>query len=205
MSTTPTIFIIDDDEAVRDSLGGLLETEGYQVRDFDSAESFLATAPHQCYGCALVDIKMPGMSGIELQREMARRGLTTPVVVLTSHGDVATAVTALKAGAVDFIEKPFNVAALIGAVREAVGRQDRQQEAEARRVDVAARLHHLTPREREVMQLVAAGDPNKVVAAKLGISVRTAEVHRAKVMEKMGCANLSALIHLLLRNASLLG
>lgn len=200
MSISPLVAVIDDDEAICDSLAGLLESEGYRAETFLSAESFLVHHFAAAPGCAIVDIKMPGMSGLELQRELVKRGSSIPVVMLTSHGDVATAVTALKAGAVDFIEKPFNVAALLGTVGEALRRNDRDTRIEAEHAAFQCQLAQLTVREREVMDLVAAGDPNKVVAAKLGISVRTAEVHRAKVMEKMGCTNLSALIHLLLRH-----
>lgn len=200
MRTSALISVVDDDEAICDALTGLLESEGYATRAFGSAESFLANLADVRPDCLIVDIKMPGMTGLELQAELVRRGVQFPLIVLTSYGDVTTAVTALKAGAVDFIEKPFNVTRLLGTVAEALTRQQRNQRSVAERRAFQARLELLTTREREVMDLVVGGDPNKVVAAKLGISVRTAEVHRAKVMEKMDCANLSALIHLLLRN-----
>jgi FixJ family two-component response regulator len=202
-ATRRGVLIVDDDEAIRDSLAALLESEGYIPETFESAERFLARHPEDFPGCAIIDIRMPGMSGLELQAELRRRKATIPVIVLTSHGDVSTAVAALKAGAVDFIEKPFNVPALLAAVQVGLSRQDERQRHGAERRAFETKLAHLTTREREVMDLVAAGDPNKVVAAKLGISVRTAEVHRAKVMEKMQCGNLSALIHLLLRHQQL--
>ncbi len=198
MQSKSSIFIVDDDEAICDALSGLFESEGFDAQSFASAEAFLAAGNENAPGCAIVDIQMPGMSGLDLQKELVRRGATIPVIVLTSHGDVTTAVTALKGGAIDFIEKPFKVEALMASVTEALSRQSRHDRAKAERAEIAARLSRLTAREREVLDLVVAGDPNKVVAAKLGISVRTAETHRAKVMDKMECANLPALIHLML-------
>jgi FixJ family two-component response regulator len=192
--TRRPIFVVDDDEAVRGALSSLFDAEGYEPHEFDSAEAFLASGMETSFGCAIIDIQMPGMSGLDLQQELIRRGAAVPVIVLTSHGDVAKAVRALKAGAVDFIEKPFNVGALLTAVREALERPG----GKISPAEFDERRATLTNRECEVMDLVVAGHPNKVVAAKLGISVRTAEVHRAKVMEKMGCNNLSALIHLAL-------
>jgi FixJ family two-component response regulator len=193
-----TVFVVDDDEAVRDALCEVLSAEGFAVCAFASAEDFLAAGVEHQSGCLLVDIHMPGLDGLALQQDLVRRGVPLPVVVITGQGDVPKAVRALKAGAVDFIEKPFDIGQLLAAVREALDRAGRDRRHRGDRAQVEARLASLTPREREVMDLVVAGHPNKVVAARLGISSRTVENHRAKVMEKMDCATLSALIHLVL-------
>jgi len=201
MPDKAAIFVIDDDEAVRGAVSGLLEAQGYEVTAFPTAESFLAAKLDHQHGCAVVDIQMPGMSGLELQAELVGRKSALPLVFLTSHGDIGKAVTALKAGAVDFIEKPFRIDDLLRAVDEALRRARKSQGLSTASHDFVARRTSLTPREREVMDCMVDGAPNKQVAAKLGISVRTAEVHRAKVLEKMGCNSLSALIHLVLRNS----
>lgn len=195
----PTVFIVDDDEAVRDGLCELLSAEGMQTRPFESAEAFLAAKVEHDSGCLIADIHMPGLTGLALQQDLARRGIPLPVIVITGQGDVPKAVAALKAGAVDFIEKPFNVAALLKAIREALNREDHLRRTLHRSQETQACLAHLTAREREVMDLMVAGHPNKVIGARLGISTRTVENHRAKVMEKMQCDNLSSLIHLILR------
>jgi len=195
----PMVFVVDDDEAVRDGLRELLAAESLTCRTFDSAESFLAAGVENASGCLIVDIQMPGASGLELQRELKRRGALLPVIVITGQGDVGKAVAALKAGAVDFIEKPFNVEALLTAIDEALDRDGRdRRELDETRI-ARERVQLLSAREREVMELIVAGHPNKVVGSRLGISARTVENHRAKVMEKMGCTNLSSLIHLSLR------
>jgi len=195
---SPVVLVVDDDEAVRDSLREIFETDGRTVRLFASAEDFLAEGADQAEGCLVIDIHMPGLTGLELQAELRRRGSRLPVIVITGRGDVPKAVAALKAGAVDFVEKPFDIDQLLAAVAEALDRAGRLGATD----EVATlhdRLGSLSPREREVMDLVVAGHPNKVVAAKLGISARTVENHRAKVMEKMGCPSLSSLIHAALK------
>lgn len=197
----PTVFIVDDDEAVRDGLCELFLSEGLRAEAFPSAEAFLESGAAGGGGCLLADIHMPGLSGLALQQELCRRGILLPTIVITGQGDVPKAVAALKAGACDFIEKPFDVAALITAVREAVDRGGRARRSQEDRQDVACRLRSLTPREREVMDLMVAGHSNKVIGARLDISPRTVENHRAKVMEKMRCAHLPALIHLVLDGA----
>ena len=191
----PTVYIVDDDPAVRDGLRALLTVSGYTLETFESAESFLAAIDRNTTGCAVLDIRMPGMSGLDLQRELKRRGIALPVIIITGHGDVPLAVAALKAGAVDFIEKPFDSDALIGSIEEAF-RRGAALASTFDRDTVAARVAQLTPREREVMDLVVAGHPNKVVADRLGIAVRTVEIHRARVMEKAGARNLSELIRM---------
>ena len=195
----PTIFIVDDDEAVRDGLCELLEAEGLQTLSFESAEAFLEAGVERNCGCLIVDIHMPGLSGLDLQEDLGRRGIVLPTIVITGQGDVPKAVAALKAGAVDFIEKPFNAEALLKAVREALNREDQLRHSLTKTHETLEHLALLSPREREVMDLMVAGHPNKVIGARLGISTRTVENHRAKVMEKMQCNHLSSLIHLILQ------
>ena len=202
MSSKPTVFAVEDDDALRDALGELLRAEGYDVRCFASAEEFLAAEPDGAAACAILDIHLPGMSGLDLQTVLRDSGATIPVIVLTAAGDVPKAVRALKAGAVDFIEKPFHADALMTAVAEAVASRGGSPVARLADEDFPARVAQLTAREKEVMDLIVAGDPNKVVAAKMRISVRTVENHRAKVMEKMRSPNLSLLIHMILRNTA---
>jgi two-component system response regulator FixJ len=190
------VFIVDDDPAVRAGLGALLEASGYAAEAFESAEDFLARPSLPPSGCVLVDVRMPGMSGLELQRELKRRAIALAVVVITGHGDIPMAVAALKAGAVDFLEKPFDSDALLAAVEQAVSRAAPPGGAA---VDLAARVEQLTPRERQVMDLVVAGLPNKAIAFRLGIAVRTVEIHRARVMDKIGARNLAHLVRLALQ------
>ncbi|TWB38039.1 response regulator transcription factor [Nitrospirillum pindoramense] len=196
-----TLAIVDDDEAVRDALSALFEAEGYPVATYPSAIAFLAAGADAIPGCVIADINMPGMTGLELQADLARRGCPLPMIILTGQGDVPKAVTALKAGAVDFIEKPFTVDALVRAVETAMDRSGHALRHQARAEAARGRLDSLSVREREVMDLLVAGHPNKVIAWKLGISARTVENHRAKVMEKTGCDNVPALIHLSLEAA----
>jgi FixJ family two-component response regulator len=191
-----TVYVVDDDPAVRDGLKALLTVSGYRIEAFDSAESFLAAADRGAVGCAILDIRMPGMNGLELQRELKRRGIVLPVIIITGHGDVPLALAALKAGAVDFLEKPFDSDALLASIAEALRRNAAARVSTFDRDTVAARVAQLTPREREVMDLVVAGHPNKVVADRLGIAVRTVEIHRARVMEKTEARNLSELIRM---------
>ncbi|MBB6253563.1 response regulator transcription factor [Nitrospirillum iridis] len=193
-----TLAIIDDDEAVRDGLSALFQAEGYPVAAYPSAVDFLDAGGDAVPGCIIADINMPRMSGLELQAELARRGCALPIIILTGQGDVPKAVTALKAGAVDFIEKPFAIDALVRAVETAMDRSGDTLRHLAESQAAQSRLDTLSIREREVMDLLVAGHPNKVIAWKLGISARTVENHRARVMEKTGCDNVSALIHLAL-------
>ncbi len=192
------VTIIDDDEAMRESLATLLQSEGWATRSFASADSFLAAGGDRDGGCLVLDIHMPGMNGLELQAELRRRGAALPVVMITGQGDVPKAVAALKAGAVDFLEKPYSVDSLLKAVREALDREGRRRRLDHERSEVESRLALLSRREREVMDLMVMGHPNKLIASALGISARTVENHRAKVMEKMECESLPALIHLTL-------
>ncbi len=192
------VHVIDDDEAVRDSLAFLFESAGLSVRSYDSAESFLDVAERLRAGCVLTDVRMPGMDGLTLQRRLREQGVHLPVIVMTGHGDVPIAVQALKAGAADFIEKPFDDEALLAAVRTALDAERRTRERQAEIEEIAARIASLTPRERQVLDGLVAGQPNKVIAYDLGASPRTVEVHRARVMEKMGARSLSELVRMAL-------
>ena len=192
--TLGVVYVVDDDDAVRDSLQWLLEASRYRVFGFESAEKFLAGYDPAAIAVAILDVRMPGMSGLELQEALNARQARLPVVLITGHGDVAMAVRAMKAGASDFIEKPFNDQVLLDAVNRALARaRDGQGSG---RAEMWAGLDARTPRGREVMLLVAEGRPNKVVATRLGLSTRTVEVHRAKLMEKMQARSLADLVRM---------
>jgi len=197
--TKPTVYIVDDDEAVRRGLASLLRAKGYRPETFASADTLLAALPQPASGCAVVDIRMPGMSGLELQRELNRRGANLPVIIITGHGDVPNAVAALKAGASDFLEKPFDSDALLNAIAEALQRVPAAGPSLPSRDVLEARRALLTPREREVMELVVSGQANKVIAHRLKIALRTVEIHRGRVMEKMEARSLAELVHLSIR------
>ncbi len=196
---TSIVHIVDDDPAARESLCFLLQVAGFEVAAYDSAEAFLQGADLDRPGCAVVDVRMPGMNGLALQQELGRRGQHPPVVLITGHGDVAMAVSALKAGAVDFIEKPFDDEALLAAVGEAIDRAGRLERERAVAHHLNERVRRLTDREHDVMDLVVEGLANKAIAARLGISIRTVEIHRARVMEKMEAGSLSELVRMALR------
>jgi len=196
--TVATVFIVDDDAAVRDSLAMLLELKGFHTRTYASAEDFLGRYRTEWAGCLVLDLRMTGMSGLELQTELARRGVRLPVIIVTAHGDVPTARAAFKAGAVDFIEKPVDDEALIAAIAGAMDRDERERREAASRVSVAERLERLTPREREVLDLVADGKHNREIAALLSISPRTVEVYKARLMEKLQVRRLPELVRLVL-------
>jgi two-component system response regulator FixJ len=198
MTAGPTIFIIDDDEAVRDSLGTLLEAHGWTVEAYGSAEAFLAGFDPRRAGCLLVDVRMPGMDGLALQEHLAARRIDLPVIVVTGHADVPLAVRAMKAGAVDFIEKPYSVEAIVNAVHRALDRALPAAKASPVADAAAARLAQLTPRERDVLEQLVVGHPNKVIAHHLQISPRTVEIYRARVMDKMGASSLSHLVRMAL-------
>ena len=183
---TPTVFLVDDDEAIRDALGWLLQSRDLNCRSFPSAETFLAQWNAELAGCLLLDIRMNGMSGLELFDHLLKRGNRLPVIFLTGHGDVPMAVSALKKGAFDFVEKPFDDNALVNRVLEAIALDGKRQAAEASSDSLKGRLESLTAREKQVMALILAGKFNKVIADELNISMRTVEVHRANLFEKMG-------------------
>jgi FixJ family two-component response regulator len=198
MPAEPTVFVIDDDPAVRRSLSWLIESVGLHVSTFQNAEQFLAAYDRDRPGCLVLDVRMPGMSGLDLQDELVRREVNIPTIVLTGHAEVAMAVRAVKAGAVDFIEKPFSHQQLLDRVRQALD-LDRQTRAESiRRAGILERVRQLSAREREVMERVVAGKANKEIAADLGLSPKTVEVHRAHVMEKMNVESLAELIRVAL-------
>lgn len=194
MADDATIFILDDDDAVRDSLTMLVESAGYKAEAFASCREFLARPPFPPHACLLLDVHMPEMSGLQLQDEMARRGLKLPVIVMTGQADVPVAVRAMKAGARDFIEKPFSDELILDSIRNALAPPGKAAGDPA----VAKRIAALTPREHEVMLQMVAGNPNKVTAYNLGISPRTVEIHRARVMEKMAARSLSELVRMAL-------
>lgn len=193
---TLTVYVVDDDPAVRDSLSLLLSLRGYPTATFASAEDFLAAWQPRWAGCLFADIRMPGLSGLALQAELAGRGSRMPVVIITAHGDVETVRSAFKSDAIDFLEKPFDEDGPAAAV-EVAFRRERERLADARAGDVAeASLAALSGREREVMELLVLGLHNKEVAARLAISPRTVEVHKARIMAKLGARNLAELIRL---------
>ncbi|PHV07860.1 DNA-binding response regulator [Janthinobacterium sp. BJB412] len=191
-----TVFIVDDDPAVRDALGLLLGVRGYRTAMFASAEDFLAARRADWAGCLLADIRMNGMDGLSLQARLTELGCAIPVVIVSGHGDVALARAAFKANAIDFLEKPFDDVKLIAAIEEAYARERRQRGAEQRRAGGLALLAELTPREREVMQLVVTGQHNRDIGPALGISVRTVEVHKARLMSKLGVDNVADLVRM---------
>jgi two-component system, LuxR family, response regulator FixJ len=198
MPTEACVYVVDDDEAVRDSLSTLLEANHYTSRTFSSAQEFLAAAPTLRPGCLIADIRMPGMDGLEMQQRLIERSLPFPLIVITGHGhgDVPLAVRAMRAGALDFIEKPFAAATILDSAKNALARLAEPREQSALTAIATARLEALSPREREVMEGLLAGLPNKTIAYDLGISPRTVEIHRARVMEKMGARSLSELVRM---------
>ncbi|MDG4563222.1 MAG: response regulator transcription factor [Candidatus Competibacter sp.] len=193
----PTVFLIDDDQAVRDAVGLLLRATGLIVESFASATDFLKSDSIRRPGCLLLDVRMPGMSGLDLQKQLQEQGHHIPIIFMTGHGDIPMATRAMKAGAFDFIEKPFQGQTLLARVREALERDARELCRQAQRSEAARRLARLSPREREVLERVAAGQYNKVIAAELGISLSTVEIHRKRVMEKLEADSLSNLIRTL--------
>lgn len=195
MQTEPTVFVVDDDEAILDALSQLLEAAGLSVESYNDGASFLAAYRKDCPGCVLLDVSMPGMDGKEVQRMLKNRGFNIPILFLTGHGDIPMAVEAVQAGALDFLEKPIPGPALLERVRRAL-EHDRQHR-EARNTEEYARKAYtsLSPREREVLEQVVIGHPNKKIALNLGISHRTVEVHREHVMRKMGARNIAELIN----------
>lgn len=199
MNTQATVFLVDDDPAVRDSLGLLIEQEGHPVQSFASAEDFLAASLPAGFGCVIVDLRMPGMDGIRLQEEIAARDLRLPIIFLSGHGDIPTSVRAIKAGAVDFLTKPVTGDALLRCVATALDESRRLNAATQANHSAASRLATLTEREREVMMLAAVGLSNKEIARRLGISTKTAENHRARVLQKLGARNTAEVVRYAIR------
>ncbi len=191
-----TIFIIEDDQSVRDALGLLLGLRGHPVAMFADAESFLNAYRPEWRGCLLIDIRMPGMDGLALQKRLLETGCRMPAIVMTGHGDVESAREAFRAQAVDFLEKPIDHAKLMDAIEAALLRQTAAQQEESRHAEADRLLASLTPREREVMDLVVAGRHNREIAETLGISARTVEVHKARMMTKLRVENVADLVRL---------
>lgn len=191
MSPRRMIHIVDDEEAIRRSAGFMLKTSGYAVATYATGDAFLQAAKDLEIGCVLLDVRMPGMDGLEVQKVMAERGIAMPVVVLTGHGDITVAVRAMKGGAVDFIEKPFEKAVLLTAITAAFERLDDVEARAARASDATIAIAALTSRERDVLKGLVQGLPNKTIAFDLGISPRTVEVHRANLMAKLQVKSLS--------------
>lgn len=188
------VYIVDDDEALRDSLVWLLDSAGYASESFDSAERFLEAYGEHMAGCLLLDVRMPGMSGLELYERLRELHSTLPVVFITGHGDVPMAVAALKRGAADFIEKPFGDEDMLRLVEQCLTAEREHRSRRRQDAEVARRMDQLTQREREVLELIIAGKLNKQIADMLGISIKTVEVHRARVMEKMNASSLAELV-----------
>ena len=196
MASEPIVYVIDDDESARHSLEFLLDVAGIRVRSFPSADAFLKASPPLAGACIVTDVRMPGMSGVELVEELKKRGATVPVIVITGHADVPLAIQAMKAGVADFIEKPFDDEVMLAAIRSALAQQAGDVEARAERQAIRERIATLSPREREVMDGLVAGKANKVIAFDLDISARTVEVYRANVMMKMQAKTLSELVRM---------
>ena len=196
MSTDHTVYIVDDDEAIRSSLGFLLKSTGIATKEYETANAFLDDYNPDKTGCVVVDVRMPGMSGLELQEALAQQQSCLPVIVMTGHGDVSMAVKAMKAGATDFIEKPFSNQDLLDKIQTCLAESDKLQSHHKLRSDVIQRLTLLSDRERQVMNLLVEGKHNKQIADKLNISIRTVEAHRAKVMEKLQAGSLADVVRM---------
>ncbi|MEW8012952.1 MAG: response regulator transcription factor [Candidatus Thiodiazotropha sp.] len=196
MTKPPTVFVVDDDQAMRNSLKWLIESVSMQVETFESADAFIKSYYPGRSGCLLLDVRMPGMSGLELQEYLRANQIAIPVIIITGHGDVPMAVRAMKSGAVDFIEKPFNDELLLESIRYALALDVKQRDMQKQRAEIATRLARLTPREHEVMVMVTNGKANKEIASSLGVSAKTVEAHRARVMEKMQANSLAELVRM---------
>ncbi len=185
MKTDATVFVVDDDQAVRESLSRLMESVGQEVATYAGAQEFLDSYDLSRPGCVVLDIRMPGMSGLDLQEKLARDGMRIPVIMISGHGDVEKAVRAMKAGAVDFLRKPYKAKVLLERIGQALELDAKIRRQEAERAKAAALIAQLTPREREVMGLLATGAPSKQIAYRLGLSRKTVDVHRAHIMMKL--------------------
>ena len=191
---SPTVFIVDDDPAIRFAMQALMDSVNVPHEIYGSGDEFLEKVDDHRPGCLVLDIRMPGLGGLELQQELLDRGSTLPIIFITGHGDVPMAVEAMQKGAVDFIQKPFRDQDLLDRIREALMTDKERREEQEKHAEVEKRLARLTNREREVFDLVVTGKPNKVIAYELGVSQRTVEIHRARVMEKMQARSLADLV-----------
>lgn len=196
MASDPIVYVIDDDESARHSLEFLLDVAGIRVRSYPTADAFLKSSPPLAGACVITDVRMPGTTGVELAEELRRRGTAVPVIVITGHADVPLAIQAMKAGVSDFIEKPFDDELMLAAIGNALAQQAGDQRAKTERQQVLDRIATLSPREREVMDGLVAGQANKAIAFDLDISARTVEVYRANLMMKMQAKTLSELVRM---------
>jgi two-component system response regulator FixJ len=196
MQQAQTVFIVDDDESIRKSMCFLMKSAGLHAQSYGNANAFLDCYRSDLSGCLVVDIRMPGMSGLELQRELNRQGSRLPLIIVTGHGDIAMAVQAMKEGAVDFIEKPFDDEVMLNRIQECLKSYAQSQEEQQKATQWSSRVAALTPREKEVMTMLAEGKANKVIANELGISSRTIEAHRARIMEKLEVGSLADIVRI---------
>ena len=196
MDLDPTVYVVDDDQAVRDSLGWLIGSINLKVEMYGTARSFLEACEPAHPGCLVLDVRMPGMSGLDLQEELVTHGIILPVIIITGHADVPMAIRAMKAGAFDFVEKPFNDQILLERIQNAIKCDADTRQRSAHRLAIESRIATLTRREREVMDCVVAGKPNKQIADELGVSMKTVEAHRANMMVKMSADSLSNLVEM---------
>jgi two-component system response regulator FixJ len=191
-----TVFVVDDDAAVRRSLERLVRSVGLEARSFASAADFLANATPVHPACLIVDVRLPGLSGLDLQERLSSTGWELPTIFISGHGTVPMSVRAMRAGAIDFLQKPFEDEQLLDSVREGLDRDNAATRERGRRAEIEGQIRRLTPREHEVFALIVAGLPNKLIANELGASEKTIKVHRARVMEKLGAGSLAALVHM---------
>ncbi len=196
MHPTPTVFVVDDDDAVRNAISRLLKSVDLHSETFGSAQDFLDNYDPGRPGCLVLDVRMPGMSGLDLQEILTTKRIMIPVIIVTGHADVPMAVRAMKMGATDFIEKPFNPQALLDSIKQAVVKDTKLREVQSKQMEIAECIAQLTPRERDVMELMIVGKANKVIASDLGLSQKTVEFHRSNVMKKMGVSNAAELVRL---------
>jgi len=197
MSKEPTVFLVDDDQAIRDSLRFLMKSVGLNIECFANAQDFLEAYQGERPGCLILDVRIPGMSGMELMERLWRKGCKLPVIIISGHADVALAVRAMKGGAIDVLEKPFKDQVLLDRIHDAFERNERVLRAEAEKSKILARLDLLTPREREVLDLLVEGTPTKETAMKLGISPKTLSIHRTHILEKMDVKTVTDLVRLI--------
>ena len=196
--TQQTVYVVEDDEAVRDSLELLLKSDGKPVKTYDNANAFLKDYSEKMAGCIVLDIRMPGMDGMELQKKLNEKHSILPIIFVTGHGDVPMAVDAMKEGAVDFIQKPYREEALLQKIEAALEQDKEQRKTLGEKQEILRRVKSLTPREHEIMDRMIAGQANKVIAIELEISQRTVEIHRSRVMHKMGTHSLAHLVRMVL-------
>ncbi len=196
--TDPYVYIVEDDEAVRDSLALLLKAENYAVKTYASAEAFLKENVRALRGALVLDIRMPGMTGMELHKKLLALHCALPVIFVTGHGDVGMAVEAMKLGAIDFVQKPYREEELLAKIEEALKMDAEQNAALSQKEELKRRIESLTPREAEIMEMMVAGNANKVIAIDLDISQRTVEIHRSRVMQKMGTHSLAQLVQMII-------